>query len=138
MFTVIINVLYTYFLGIQIDRTLMIKTCGDNDCVCKGYPDPNTREALVRRPVTLQECAAQCILHWFCFGIEYWGIQMTDGNPMNPDDYPNCFQCPVNPGKRRTVHAIDVSRMSKRGKGQWADVYVKERKDRPNTDFGNT
>ena len=130
MYTRIISSVHISFLGIQIDNTLLLKTCGNNNCVCKGYPDANTREALLNRRVPLQRCAEACKESKLCFGVEYWEKPVDDD-----DDYPNCFQCAVNPGKRYTVVAVDVSKLT--GRSNWANVYVKERKDRNPKDSGN-
>jgi len=130
--TAIISSVHISFLGIEIENTLLMKTCGEDSCVCKGYPDPNTREALLNRRVPLQRCAEACKESKLCFGIEYWDRHVDD-----KDDYPNCFLCPVDPSKRYTVQAVDVSKLNRRGKGKWANVYVKERKERHVEDSGN-
>ena len=103
--------------------------------MCEGYPDPNTRQALLKGHITLQRCAAACAKRNLCFGIEYWEKQRT--NITNDGDYPNCFICAPDPRKRHTVTAVDVSKLSKSQRGEWANVYVKERQDISHQDTGN-
>ena len=99
------------------------KACGNDQCVCKGYPDPNTREALLRNRATLQQCVFECNKRKNCLGIEYW--PKSDINK----DGSNCFICPADPRKRNTVAAVRVSKSTrggKAGRGIWANVYIKQ------------
>jgi hypothetical protein len=87
----------------------------------------------LRRHVTLQRCAEECAKRNTCSGIEYWE---KDPSGEYRDAYANCFKCATNPRKKYGVVAIDVSMLSKSQRGNWADVYVKER-NIPNKDLGN-
>ena len=99
------------------------ETCGKDSCVCKGYPNPNVREALLRKSVSLQRCAEACQSRKLCFGFEYW---KPIGDHKN---YANCFRCPVDPKKRSTISAIEVSKLGKEGT-TWATIYVKKTRNR--------
>ena len=97
--------------------------CGNDECVCKGYPDPNVRESLLKGPVTLQACANACERSKLCFGFEYW---------RSMKKYENCFKCPNDPSKRSTIAAINLSQMRDHGKrtaSSWGTVYIKEMND---------
>ena len=99
--------------------------CGKDSCVCKGYPNPNVREALLRKSVNLQRCAEACQRRKLCFGFEYW---KPTGDHSN---YANCFICPVDPKTKSTISAVEVSKLDKKGT-RWATIYVKK------TENGNT
>ena len=116
--------LYILFLGQEIKSYTdsFVKTCGDNSCVCKGYPNPNVREALLKNPVSLENCAKACQRRKLCFGFEYW---KPNGDHR---DYANCFICPVDPRKKSRISAVDVSKLGKEGI-EWATVYVKKTTD---------
>jgi hypothetical protein len=101
---------------------MFVKTCGKNSCVCKGYPNPNVRNALVGKSVNLQVCAKACHKRKTCFGFEYW---KQNGDHKN---YANCFKCPVNPRKKATISAVGVAQLGKKGT-EWATVYTKKTTD---------
>ena len=97
-----------------------VEICGNNTCVCKGYPNPNVREALLKKPVTLEDCAKACQKRKLCFGFEYW-------RPFGDHaHYANCFQCPVDPTKSSTISAVSLSTRT-HGGAHWATVYAKKR-----------
>ena len=89
--------------------------CGRDGCVCKGYPDPNTREALLRSGANLQQCVSACNRRRNCLGVEYW--QKSEKNDWGRS--PNCFICPADPRKRKTVSAVSVGVLA-------ANVYIKQ------------
>ena len=88
-------------------------------CACKGYPNPNVREALLKNPVSVEECANACEKRERCFGFEYW-LPIGDHK-----DYANCFQCPVDPSKKSTISAVNLSKVGSE-KHIWATVFAKK------------
>ena len=117
----LILVLYIWFLEIiqEILSDKFVEICGENSCVCKGYPNPNVREALLKKPVTLEDCAKACQSRKLCFGFEYW---RAIGDHK---EYANCFQCPVDPNKMSTISAVSLSKRTGSG-AHWATVYAKK------------
>ena len=92
--------------------------CKKNNCICKGYPNPNYRSALLRGTVTLEQCSAACRRRNFCFGFEFWDKADPDGD----SDPANCFECPTFPNKRYTIKVIASSSHTHRN---LATVYQK-------------
>merc|ERR550539_1234888 len=103
----------------EIHTDKFVQICGNNSCVCKGFPNPNVREALLKNPVNLEDCAKACQKRKLCFGFEYW---RAIGDHK---EYANCFQCPVDPNKMSTISAVSLSERT-HGGAHWANVYAKK------------
>ena len=91
--------------------------CEEGNCVCKGFPNPNVKEALLRGRVTLEQCRQACTRRNLCFGFEFWSNQPAIHSA-------NCFECPTFPGKTYTISVV----RNTNGHNNWATVYAKATK----------
>ena len=91
--------------------------CEEGHCVCKGFPDPNVKEALLRGKVSLEKCRQACTRRNLCFGFEFWTSQPGS-------DSANCFECPTFPGKTYSISVVT----NVEGHNNWATVYTKATK----------
>ena len=112
---------FSYFIDLEPYPTSQKDfnmVCKKNNCICKGYPNPNYREPLLKGKVTLEQCSEACRRRTFCFGFEFW-----DDKPANSA---NCFECPTFPNKKYTIKVIASSSLSSRS---YSTVFQKIRTD---------
>ena len=104
------NLMFYKINSTQID---FIKSCPKGKCICTGYPRINTKEALLRGKVSLEQCQDACYKNYLCFGFEYWGNE-------RPWASPNCFRCGTVPGMKKLIDVV-VKRNA-----NYATVYLKK------------
>ena len=75
--------------------------CKKNNCICKGFPNPNYRVPLLKGKVTLERCSQACRERSLCFGFEYWDWPGFPG-----ESSANCLLCPTFPNKRYTINVV--------------------------------
>ena len=75
--------------------------CKNNNCICKGFPNPNYRVPLLKGKVTLERCSQACRERSLCFGFEYW-----DWPGFPEESSANCLLCPTFPNKRYTINVV--------------------------------